>query len=143
MHRLGLLPILALFLLANLNVSLMTSSLIGTIQFFTCTQRISYSSIFRIIQASYSLNRASLRAQLIKNPPARQETPVPFLGEEDPLEKDKLPTPIFQAFLQVSAGKEFTCSVGGLGSIPGLGMFVKFDSHIFSINSTKENLGKI
>ena len=26
-------------------------------------------------------------AQLVKNPPAMQETPVPFLGWEDPLEK--------------------------------------------------------
>ena len=25
--------------------------------------------------------------QLVKNPPAKQETPVPFLGQEDPLEK--------------------------------------------------------
>ena len=30
---------------------------------------------------------ASLIAQLIKNPPAMQETPVWFLGQEDPLEK--------------------------------------------------------
>ena len=27
-------------------------------------------------------------AQLVKNPPAMQETPVPFLGREDPLEKE-------------------------------------------------------
>ena len=26
-------------------------------------------------------------AQLVKNPPAMQETPVGFLGQEDPLEK--------------------------------------------------------
>ena len=26
-------------------------------------------------------------AQLVKSPPAMQETPVPFLGQEDPLEK--------------------------------------------------------
>ena len=32
--------------------------------------------------------RASLIAQLVKNPPAIQETPVPFLGREDPLEKE-------------------------------------------------------
>jgi len=32
-------------------------------------------------------NRASLIAQLVKNPPAMQETPVQFLGQEDPLEK--------------------------------------------------------
>ena len=30
---------------------------------------------------------ASLIAQLVKNPPAMQETPVQFLGREDPLEK--------------------------------------------------------
>ena len=28
-------------------------------------------------------------AQLVKNPPAMQETPVQFLGWEDPLEKGK------------------------------------------------------
>ena len=31
-------------------------------------------------------SRASLTAQLVKNPPAMQETPVGFLGPEDPLE---------------------------------------------------------
>ena len=30
---------------------------------------------------------ASLIAQLVKNPPAMQETPVRFLSQEDPLEK--------------------------------------------------------
>ena len=30
---------------------------------------------------------ASLIAQLVKNPPTMQETPVQFLGQEDPLEK--------------------------------------------------------
>ena len=30
---------------------------------------------------------ASWIAQLVKNPPAVQETPVRFLGQEDPLEK--------------------------------------------------------
>ena len=30
---------------------------------------------------------AALIAQLVMNPPAMQETPVPFLGREDPLEK--------------------------------------------------------
>ena len=32
---------------------------------------------------------ASLLAQLVKNPPAMQETPVRFLGWEDPLEKER------------------------------------------------------
>ena len=31
--------------------------------------------------------RASLVAQVVKNPPALQETPVRFLGQEDPQEK--------------------------------------------------------
>ena len=31
--------------------------------------------------------RVSLIAQLVKNPPAMQETPVQFLGQEDLLEK--------------------------------------------------------
>ena len=34
-----------------------------------------------------SVKGASLRAQLVKNPPAMQETRVQFLGWEDPLEK--------------------------------------------------------
>ena len=37
----------------------------------------------------------SLMAQLVKNPPAMQKTWVQFLGWEDPLEKEKLPTPVF------------------------------------------------
>ena len=34
-------------------------------------------------------DRASVIAQLVKNAPAMQETLVPFLGWEDPLEKGK------------------------------------------------------
>ena len=40
--------------------------------------------IFRVLLVR---GRASLIAQLVKNPPATQETPVRFLGQEDPLEK--------------------------------------------------------
>ena len=50
-----------------------------------------------------------------------QETPVPFLGWEDPLDKDRLPTPVFLGFLCGSAGKESACNAGDLGLIPGLG----------------------
>ena len=35
----------------------------------------------------FTLGWASLTAQLVKDPPAMQETPVQFLGWEDPLEK--------------------------------------------------------
>ena len=64
---------------------------------------------------------ASLVAQLVKNPPAMQETPFLFLGQEDPLEKGEAPTPIFLGFPYGSAGKECTCNEGDLGMIPGLG----------------------
>ena len=39
------------------------------------------------IRGSRSKSGASLVAQLVKNPPATQETPVQFLGQEDLLEK--------------------------------------------------------
>ena len=53
--------------------------------------------------------------------PAMQETPVRFLGQEDPLEKGWLPTPVFLGFPGDWAGKESACNVGDLGEIPGLG----------------------
>ena len=34
-----------------------------------------------------TMSGASLVAQLVKNPPAIHETPVRFLGQEDPLKK--------------------------------------------------------
>ena len=37
----------------------------------------------------------SLVAQLVKDPPAVQETWVRSLGQEEPLEKGRLPTPVF------------------------------------------------
>ena len=49
--------------------------------------------------------RASLIAQLVKNLPVMQETPVRFLGWEDPLEKGQVPTPVFLGFPCDSAGK--------------------------------------
>ena len=64
---------------------------------------------------------ASLIAQLVKNPLAVKETPVRFLGQEDPLERDRLPTPVILGFPCDLAGKESACNVGDLGSIPRLG----------------------
>ena len=61
------------------------------------------------------------RAQVVKNPPAMQETPVCFLGQEICWRRDKLPTPVFLGFPCDSAGKESPCNVQDLGSIPGLG----------------------
>ena len=39
--------------------------------------------------------RASLRAQLVKNPPAPQETPVDSRVEKICWRRDRLPTPVF------------------------------------------------
>ena len=50
-----------------------------------------------------------------------QETPVQFLGQEDPLGRERLPTPVFLGVPCGSAGKESACNVGALGLIPGLG----------------------
>ena len=65
--------------------------------------------------------QVSLVAQLVKNLPAMQETPVRFLGQEDSLERDRLPTPVFLGFPSGSAGKESACNAGDLGSVSVLG----------------------
>ena len=49
-----------------------------------------------------------------------QETPVQFLGQEDLLKRDRLPTSVFLGFSDGSAGKESTCIVRDLSSIPRL-----------------------
>ena len=59
--------------------------------------------------------------QLVKNLPAMRETWVRSLDWEDPLEKGRLPTPVFLGFHCGSAGKESASNAGDLGSIPGLG----------------------
>ena len=51
-----------------------------------------------------------------------QETPVRFLSQEDTLKKGQ-GTPEFLGFSGGSAGKEFACNVGDLGSILGLGRY--------------------
>ena len=63
----------------------------------------------------------SLVAQLVKNVPAMQETLVQFLGQEDPLEKGRLPTPVFLGFPGGSDGKDSACNAGDLSLIPGMG----------------------
>ena len=60
-------------------------------------------------------------AQLVKNPPAMQETLVQFLGQEVPWRKDRPATSVFLDFPDGSDGKESTFNVGDLGSTPGLG----------------------
>ena len=63
----------------------------------------------------------SLIAQLVKNLPAMQETPVRFLGQEDPLEKGKATHSSILGFPCGSVDKESICNVEDLGLILGLG----------------------
>ena len=72
--------------------------------------------------ASHCANlNVSLIAQLVKNPPAMEETLVQFLGWEVPWRRDRLPTLVFLGFPGGSDGKESTCNEGDPSSIPGLG----------------------
>ena len=63
----------------------------------------------------------SLIAQLVKNPSAMQDTPVQFLGGEDPLEKAQANHSSIPGLPLWLIGKESTCNVRDLGLIPGLG----------------------
>ena len=60
---------------------------------------------------------------MVKNLPAMQETPVQFLGQEDPLEKGQATHSSILGLPCGSSGKESTCNAGDLGSIPGLGRY--------------------
>ena len=64
------------------------------------------------IYISRSGTAGSLIVQLVKNPRARQENLVWFLGREDLLEKETLPTPVFLGFPDGSNSKESACNVG-------------------------------
>ena len=64
-----------------------------------------------------------LVAQLVKTPPAMQETPVWFWVGKILWRRNRLPTPVFLGFLCDSPGKESAHNAGDLGSIPGLGRF--------------------
>ena len=68
---------------------------------------------------------ASLIAQLVKNPPAMQETPVRFLGWEDPLEKGQATHTSILGLPCGSAGEQFSCNAGDPSLIPGSGRSVR------------------
>ena len=80
-----------------------------------------FSTATRDASTQWSNVFNSLVADLVKNPPAMQDTLVQFLGGEDLLEKGMLPTPVFLGFPDDSAGRESACNAGDLNSIPGLG----------------------
>ena len=65
--------------------------------------------------------RASLLAQLVKNPPTMQETWFDSWVGMIHWRRDRLPTPVFLGFPGGSAGIESACSVGDLDSVPVLG----------------------
>ena len=66
----------------------------------------------------------SLIAQLVINPSAVQEIPLDSWVGKIHCKRDRLPTPVFLGFPRGSAGKEFACNVGDLGSISGVGRFL-------------------
>ena len=68
----------------------------------------------------YNPTGASLVAQLVKNLPTMQKTPVQFLVWKTPWRRDRLPTPVSLNFPCGSDGKGSTCNVEDLSSIPGL-----------------------
>ena len=73
------------------------------------------------VRDPFNLDRASLIAQLVKNPPAMQETRFNSWVRKICWRRDRLPIPVFLGFPCTSAGKESVCNAGDLGSIPGLG----------------------
>ena len=64
--------------------------------------------------------RASQIAQLVRNPPAMQETRFDSWIGKICWRSVRLPTSVFLDFSCGSSGKESACNVGDLGSIPGL-----------------------
>ena len=76
-----------------------------------------------LMELKFPLRRqwASLVAQLVKNPPAMEETLVRFWVGKFPWRRDRLPTPVFLGFPGGSDSKESAWNVGDLGLISGLG----------------------
>ena len=70
---------------------------------------------------SWYILPASLRAQLVKNPPSVQETQLHSWIRKIRWRRDGLTHSSVYSLPCGSAGKESTCNVEGLGSIPGLG----------------------
>ena len=69
----------------------------------------------------YRVTLASQVTQLVKNPPAMQETWLDSWIGTIPWRKNRLPTLVFLGSPGGSVDKESTCNVADLGSIPGLG----------------------
>ena len=72
------------------------------------------------LKPSHISVQAFLVAQLVKNPPAMQETLHSWVGKI-PWRRDRLPTLVVMGFPGGSDGKESSSNAGDLGSIPGSG----------------------
>ena len=108
---------------AMILVFMLSFNLAFSLSSFTLIKRFFSSSLLLPIRAVLSKNlRASLIAQSVKNPATKQVTLVGFLGKKIHWRRDRLSSQVFLGFPCGSADKEFTCSVGDLGSIPGLGI---------------------
>ena len=70
-----------------------------------------------------NLVEASLIAQLVRIRLQCRRLQVESWVGKTHWRRDRLPTPAFLGFPCGSAGKESACTVGDLGSIPGLGRF--------------------
>ena len=75
------------------------------------------------LQYIYTYIWASLVTQLIKNPPAMQEIPIQFLGQEDSLEKGQATQYSILGLPWRLRGKESACNVGDLDLIPVMGRY--------------------
>ena len=66
---------------------------------------------------SFAIQKASLIAQLVKNPPAMQETWFNSWVGKICWKRIRLPIPVFLGFSGGSAGKESACNAGDLDSL--------------------------
>ena len=81
---------------------------------------IKYPEGTQIFQKQTSSTRASLLAQLVKNPPAMQETRFNSWVRKIHWRRNRLPSPVFLGFPCGSADKEATYNARDLGLIPVL-----------------------
>ena len=83
----------------NLGVPVSFSILISSEYMLSSGIAESYGGFIpNFLRSLHTVFWASLVAQLAKKPPAMQETPVQFLGQEVPMRRDRLPIPIFLGF---------------------------------------------
>ena len=74
-----------------------------------------------VITACIFFTRASLVVQLVNNLPAMQETPVQFLSWEYPLERGRLPIPVFLGYPGDSDGSRILLQCRRPGFNPWVG----------------------